>query len=330
MVRGYHIYKEIWNAVVGEEFSCKRENGNRSDPFAVAVVNAAGTIIGHLPRKISCVCSLYLRRNGSIYCRVTGSRRYSEDLEQGGLEIPCILTFEGDSTYTSKAKKVVESNLATTAIDRTPSKRRKVTKSPAVLSPISPFNVEDYDTSATPTKPQWVKLAGIELTQTDKEDILSGKKLDDRTINIAQGLLKRQFKELTGLRSTLLQAREPPKEDNDHCKIQIVHSRGDHWIVASTILATENEVKVYDSLYRTIDRNTRAIIKNIFPSSASPEIIQINRQTGGVDCGVFAIAISTALAFYQDPSGIKFDQPAMRPHLVRCLEKGKLTLFPSI
>ena len=25
MVRGYHIYKDIWAAVVGEEFPCKRE-----------------------------------------------------------------------------------------------------------------------------------------------------------------------------------------------------------------------------------------------------------------------------------------------------------------
>ena len=36
MVRGYHIYKDIWDAV-GEEFLCKREDGNRVDSFAVAV-----------------------------------------------------------------------------------------------------------------------------------------------------------------------------------------------------------------------------------------------------------------------------------------------------
>ena len=61
MVRGYHVYKDVWAAVVGEEFPCKREDGNRFDPLAVAVVRA-DAIIGHLPRKISCVCALYLRR----------------------------------------------------------------------------------------------------------------------------------------------------------------------------------------------------------------------------------------------------------------------------
>ena len=30
---------------------------------------------------------------GLITCQVNGSRRYSHDLPQGGLEIPCVLTF---------------------------------------------------------------------------------------------------------------------------------------------------------------------------------------------------------------------------------------------
>ena len=38
MVRGYHVYKDIWTAVVGEEFPCKRETGDTFDPFAVAVM----------------------------------------------------------------------------------------------------------------------------------------------------------------------------------------------------------------------------------------------------------------------------------------------------
>ena len=100
MVRGYHVYKDIWTAVVGEEFQCRREDGNRFDPFAMAVMRG-GTVIGHVPRKISSVC---LRRGGYITCRVTGSRRYSWDLAQGGLEVPCVLRFEGDDKRIAKAK----------------------------------------------------------------------------------------------------------------------------------------------------------------------------------------------------------------------------------
>ena len=43
---------------VGEEFPCQREDGNRANPFAVAVVRGEG-IVGHVPKKIS-VCTLYL------------------------------------------------------------------------------------------------------------------------------------------------------------------------------------------------------------------------------------------------------------------------------
>ena len=80
MVRGYHIYKDMWSVVIDHEFPCKREDGNRFDPFAVAVCNGD---IGHVPRKISSVCSLYIRRGGEIHYRVTGCRRFSADLEQG-------------------------------------------------------------------------------------------------------------------------------------------------------------------------------------------------------------------------------------------------------
>ena len=44
---------------VSEEFLCKCEDGNRADPFAVAMVREEA-IVGHV-QKI-CVCSLYLRQ----------------------------------------------------------------------------------------------------------------------------------------------------------------------------------------------------------------------------------------------------------------------------
>ena len=55
-VRGYHLYKDVWNAVLGEELLCRRGAGNSSDLYTVAVLKD-GTTIGHLPRKISARCS---------------------------------------------------------------------------------------------------------------------------------------------------------------------------------------------------------------------------------------------------------------------------------
>ena len=107
MIRGYHIYKDIWMAVDGEVLQSRRETSNGLDPFAVAVVKDS-TVVGHLPRRISAVCSLFLRRHGTIACRVNGSRRYSRDLSQGGLEVPCILIFSGEVLLIKKVKGLID------------------------------------------------------------------------------------------------------------------------------------------------------------------------------------------------------------------------------
>ena len=51
-MRGYHIYKDVWTAVVREE------RGNFDNIYAVSVIMKDSVIIGHLPRKISPVASL--------------------------------------------------------------------------------------------------------------------------------------------------------------------------------------------------------------------------------------------------------------------------------
>ena len=104
-IRGYHIYRDIWTAAIGEELDCVRESGNMRDRYAVAV-KRAGVTVGHLPPKISRVCSLFLRRGGNIMCTVVGVKRYSSDLVQGGLEIPCSLVFTGKAKEITKMKKL--------------------------------------------------------------------------------------------------------------------------------------------------------------------------------------------------------------------------------
>jgi len=79
-----------------EEVSCEREAGNPHDSQAVAMtklIDGNVEVVGHVPRTISSICSIFIRRGGSIVCKVTGSREYSSDLEQGGLQLPCELTF---------------------------------------------------------------------------------------------------------------------------------------------------------------------------------------------------------------------------------------------
>ena len=107
-VRGYHVYGEDWIAVLGEELNCYREIGNVVDRYAVAVTKDSGETVGHLPKKISRICSLFLQQGYALTATVTGRRRYSSDLIQGGLEIPCDLRFVGDEKAIIKLKRVLK------------------------------------------------------------------------------------------------------------------------------------------------------------------------------------------------------------------------------
>ena len=105
------MYQNDWIPVLGEVLQCFREVGNAHDPYAVKAMKAgtrAGTMVGHLPKKTSSTCSLFIRKGGTIDCEVTDpNRKYSRDLPQGGLEIPCVLTLRGTKDLVDKAVKLL-------------------------------------------------------------------------------------------------------------------------------------------------------------------------------------------------------------------------------
>ena len=80
-IRGYHIYGTEWTAVLGEELLCEREPSNVVDRYAVAVKkHGSGVIVGHLPKKISRLCSMLILRGRDIMATVTGQQQYLSDL----------------------------------------------------------------------------------------------------------------------------------------------------------------------------------------------------------------------------------------------------------
>ena len=74
----YHVYGEIWTAVLDEQLFCEREIGNVVDRYVVAAKNDSRITVGHLPRKISRICSIFLMGAGTITATVTGRRRSRE------------------------------------------------------------------------------------------------------------------------------------------------------------------------------------------------------------------------------------------------------------
>ena len=106
VIRGHHIYHRIWTPELGECLVCEREPTNVNDRYAVAVVKD-DVAVGHLPRAQSKIYSLFLLRNGTIDCIITGPRRYSADLPQGRLEVPCKLLFNGKHEEIKKFKRLL-------------------------------------------------------------------------------------------------------------------------------------------------------------------------------------------------------------------------------
>ena len=51
-IRGFHVYKAIWSAPIGEVLLCESEIGNAHDPYAVSVISME-IVVGHIPRRIS-------------------------------------------------------------------------------------------------------------------------------------------------------------------------------------------------------------------------------------------------------------------------------------
>ena len=49
VIRGHHIYKEIWEPIHGQILQCERESNNTFDPFVVSIINDC-KIVGHVPQ----------------------------------------------------------------------------------------------------------------------------------------------------------------------------------------------------------------------------------------------------------------------------------------
>ena len=64
VIRGHHIYKQIWWPLLGEILTLEREEDNNRDKFAVCLLKDA-TVVGHVPREFLWVFWHFLRHRGT-------------------------------------------------------------------------------------------------------------------------------------------------------------------------------------------------------------------------------------------------------------------------
>ena len=142
-----------------------------------------------------------------------------------------------------------------------------------------------------------------------------------------------QFQSVAGLQSSCL------SQGNHFVKvpsqsIQIHNTGCFHWVTTTSIqLPHSCHAKLFDSKSSgSIASSLQTQIAQIYgPNKHGNVCVEVNpvqQQDGGVDCGLFAIAFATELAYGNDPVRVSYVQSAMRDHLLLCLEQGKMELFP--
>ena len=155
-----------------------------------------------------------------------------------------------------------------------------------------------------------------------------GNELSHQHINMAQNLLETQFPQFNGFHTTLLQGKElQPANMKNKSKIQIIHCTNQHhWIVATTVNCENGQILVIDSIYKSLDEETKGTIYRLFQSAATPPVIKVvnpQRQKGDEDCGLFAIAFARAVTFDQEPKRKDLSKNQCGPILLHVFNKTK-------
>ena len=78
---------------------------------------------------------------------------------------------------------------------------------------------------------------------------------------------------------------------------------------ASIVKTTPGVVIVVDLLFKSIDTETKSVVLNLFqPSEPRIKLVRSEQQNDTKDCGIFSIAMVTAIALEHNPSNVTFHQ----------------------
>ncbi|PFX11550.1 Inhibitor of growth protein 5 [Stylophora pistillata] len=155
--------------------------------------------------------------------------------------------------------------------------------------------------------------------------------LDCTVIQEAHILLKQVNPMIKGFqRTTLGPARNFDVVTSEF--VQILHTGNHHWVCTSSVGCLPGTVNLYDSLFHDIIANeVEEQLKDLMANKLTGiNIVPVQQQGNGSDCGVFSIAFATCIVYGRDPGMVTFDVPQMRPHLSRCLKTGVLSPFPQV
>ena len=99
------------------------------------------------------------------------------------------------------------------------------------------------------------------------------------------------------------------------------------WIATSLF---KGELYLYDSCFNgTLSPSTELQIAQgplIQCNGLLISVVALQQQDGAINCGLFSIAAAYHAAMNDNVDSLVFDEAKMRAHLIKCFEKGKLTV----
>ena len=134
--------------------------------------------------------------------RINVNKRYSRDLPQGGLEIPCVLTFRGGSILTiTKVQKLIQ-QVPGTSTEPTCTEIETVDVDAVEFNRAKRSKTVDLDDDHDQKPQEWVCMLNSMILNIFERH-LSMVELTDMHINTCQLILQNQFPHIKGLSSTL-------------------------------------------------------------------------------------------------------------------------------
>ena len=139
-----------------------------------------------------------------------------------------------------------------------------------------------------------VKSPRVDLFYDDLKTILDKQMLTDNVINVVQKMLKRKFTDAMGLQDTLLGQSLTYDVYQNKPFAQIIHNGRYHWLALSTYGCQHGEIFVLDSKFNySLSVQTKRRICALFNCQKkfiTVTVVPVQQETGGEDCGLFAIA----------------------------------------
>ena len=171
------------------------------------------------------------------------------------------------------------------------------------------------------------------LCRADKEILVSGKLLTANHIAAATKLMRQSFPSQNGLQDSHYLADKDEWNSVVDNFVQIIFIDIGHWACLSNKFS--DDVELFDSMLTApiedddIIRQACRIVQSDQPF-LTVNVVGVQPQCGGADCGLFAISMAFDLCSGIDPFTQEVVQERMREHLVSCFEKGKISAFAKV